>query len=88
MPQDLSEPDTGAYLLCKRPDESKYYFIELFKDAAAVEYHSTSDEFKAMQKRIGAAKANSKHQKPKFATGMKVCTSTTRKVVAHGGAKL
>ena len=32
---DANEPDTGCYLLCKRPDESEYCFVELFKDKAA-----------------------------------------------------
>eukprot|EP01048_Picozoa_sp_COSAG05_P003883 COSAG05_NODE_191_length_14617_cov_90.240736_6_plen_230_part_00 len=80
---DADEADTAAYMLVKRPDESEYVFIELFKDQASIDYHSNSAAFKTMRKALGAAKANSKEKKPKFITGMTVCGSTTRKTVPN-----
>eukprot|EP01051_Picozoa_sp_SAG22_P014637 SAG22_NODE_1806_length_3531_cov_2.206294_3_plen_233_part_00 len=92
---DAGEPDTGAYILMKQPDGSTYYFMELFKDKAAVELHSGSAAFKDMGKRMAAAKANDRSRKAKFETGLAVCGSTTRKAVsaaeaaaAAGAAKL
>eukprot|EP01046_Picozoa_sp_COSAG06_P041517 COSAG06_NODE_5165_length_3667_cov_7.140975_2_plen_196_part_00 len=80
---DGEEPGTHAYLLCKKYDESMYFFLELFADQAAIELHGGGETFAAMGKRQGAAKANDRSRKAKFAMGMSVCTSTTRKVVAH-----
>eukprot|EP01052_Picozoa_sp_SAG31_P017349 SAG31_NODE_1183_length_9510_cov_43.257040_7_plen_109_part_00 len=107
----------------KIPDESTYYFMELFQDKHAIEAHSESAgaaildtladafcssclgtqylftfclvqftqlAFKDMQRRLAAAKANDRSRKARFDTGMKVCVSTTRRVVAaHSiGAKI
>lgn len=82
---DAAEPGTHAYILCKRPDESVYYFVELFQDQASIDSHSKSDTFKAMAKRQGASKAMDRSQKPVFNVNMSVCTSTTRKTVAAAG---
>lgn len=86
---DATEPGTHAYLLLKRPDETEYYFMELFADNAAIAVHGKSDTFKAMGKRQGAAKANDRSRKAKFLTGMSVVNSTPRKTVsASAGAKM
>merc|ERR1712241_677893 len=80
---DKGEKDTHSYILCKRPDESVYHFIEMFKDQDAANFHGKSDAFKAMNKRLGAAKANDKSRKAAFMMGLPVCVSTPRKTVAH-----
>ena len=82
---DLNEPNTGCYLLCKRPDESEYVFIELFQNQSAIDVHSKSSAFKEMSKKIGKAKTSAKNKKATFVTNMRVCVETTRKKVIQGG---
>merc|ERR1740138_1529882 len=36
---DKSEPGTLTYILCKSHDGTTYYFLELFKDQAAIDFH-------------------------------------------------
>jgi quinol monooxygenase YgiN len=46
---DATEPGALAYLLCKMPDSSTYYFVELFKDQAVIDTHGASDAFKIQE---------------------------------------
>ena len=84
---DLNEPNTGCYLVCKRPDESEYVFLELFQDEKAIDVHNKSVAFQRMSQKIGAANVMSKNKSKKatFVTHLRVCVETTRKKVIQGG---
>mmetsp|Transcript_5288 Transcript_5288/g.10527 ORF Transcript_5288/g.10527 Transcript_5288/m.10527 type:complete len:219 (+) Transcript_5288:55-711(+) len=71
---DRNEPDTATYILAKSPDGNTYFFVELFKDQAAIDFHSKADAFKVMNKKMVPAIKGAPGGKPDFSLmGMAVC---------------
>merc|ERR1712224_580142 len=66
MEMDRSEPGTLAYILAKSHDGTTYFFIELFKDQAAIDVHSNADTFKKMGKAMVPAIKDAPGGKPDF----------------------
>ena len=54
---------------CKKFTETDYFFLELFADQAAIEFHGGGDTFAAMGKRQKEARANDRSRKAKFTMG-------------------
>ena len=54
---------------CKKHTETDYFFLELFADQAAIEFHGGGDTFAAMAKRQKEARANDRSRKAKFTMG-------------------
>eukprot|EP00930_Biecheleria_cincta_P100310 TRINITY_DN91946_c0_g1_i1.p1 TRINITY_DN91946_c0_g1~~TRINITY_DN91946_c0_g1_i1.p1 ORF type:complete len:218 (+),score=30.05 TRINITY_DN91946_c0_g1_i1:69-722(+) len=77
---DRTEPGTLSYVLAKSHDGSTYYFLELFKDQAAVDIHAKANAFKAMNKNMVPAIKGAPGGKPDFSlAGMAVCGNIPRK---------
>jgi quinol monooxygenase YgiN len=77
---DKTEPGTIAYILAKSHDGSTYYFLVLFQDQAAIDFHSKAPHFKEMNKKMVPAIKGAPGGKRDFSlTGMAVCGSTPRK---------
>jgi len=54
---------------CKKHTETEYFFLELFADQAAIDFHGGGDTFAAMGKRQKEARANDRTRKAKFTMG-------------------
>lgn len=84
MEYDRDEAGTKAYILAKSLDNSIYYFLEIFQDQAAIDFHSKSAAFKGFNKKLGPALKDAPGGKPDFSlAGMALAGgSTPRKVNA------
>merc|ERR1712232_48452 len=72
---DRLEPDTLTYISCRSNDGSKYFFLEIFKDKEAINFHGKQDHCKAMFKKMAPAF----NGKPDFSkAGLAVCGDTPR----------
>lgn len=51
---NANEEGCSLYQLCKGEAADTYYFVEQYRDAAAVEAHRASDHFKTLGRKMGA----------------------------------
>ena len=63
-------PVLACVCRCKKYTETDYFFLELFADQSAIEFHGGGDTFAAMSKRQKEARANDRSRKAKFTMGV------------------